>query len=102
MDRAIREDLIVLVPFARDQHRVSLGGHAECPGYRRAPIDLEGMKKSMGLENDVEALTHRELQKRRKAIGERLDEARPQLLARRSTTGARSTPTASEPADRSG
>ncbi len=68
----------------------------------RAQIDLEGMKKSMGLENDVEALTHRELQKRRKAIGERLDEARPSLRARGSATGARSSPTESEPADRSG
>ena len=48
----------------------------------RAQIDLEGMKKSMGLENDVEALTHRELQERRQAIRERLEEARPQLRAR--------------------
>ncbi len=68
----------------------------------RARIDLEGMKKSMGLENDVEALTHRELQKRRKVIGERLDEARPRLRARGSATAARSTRTGSEPADRSG
>jgi ubiquinone biosynthesis protein len=45
----------------------------------QAPIDLEGMKKSMGLENDVEALTHRELQERRQAIRERLEEAGPQL-----------------------
>jgi ubiquinone biosynthesis protein len=45
----------------------------------RAQLDLEGMKKSMGLENDVEGLTHRELQERRRVIGERLEEARPQL-----------------------
>jgi len=47
-----------------------------------AQIDLEGMKKSMGLENDVEALTHRELQQRRETIRERLLEARPPLRAR--------------------
>jgi ubiquinone biosynthesis protein len=45
----------------------------------QAQLDLEGMKKSMGLESDVEGLTHRELQERRKVIGERLEEARPQL-----------------------
>jgi ubiquinone biosynthesis protein len=39
----------------------------------RASIDLEGMRKSMGLEEDVEALTHRELQARRQAIRERLE-----------------------------
>ena len=41
----------------------------------RAPLDLEGMKKSMGLEADVDSLTHRELQARRKVIRERLEEA---------------------------
>jgi ubiquinone biosynthesis protein len=45
----------------------------------RAQLDLEGMKKSMGLENEVEQLTHRELQQRRQAIRERLEEAGPQL-----------------------
>jgi len=45
----------------------------------RAQLDLEGMKKSMGLDNDVEALTHRELQERRQAIGKRLEEAGPAL-----------------------
>jgi ubiquinone biosynthesis protein len=49
----------------------------------RASLDLEGMKKSMGLEADVEALTHRELQARRQVIRERLEEARP---ARRAGT----------------
>ncbi len=47
----------------------------------RANIDLEGVKKSMGLENEVEGLTHRELQERRRAIRERLEEARPPLRA---------------------
>jgi len=45
----------------------------------RAQLDLEGMKKSMGLANDVEALTHRQLQERRQLIRERLEEAGPQL-----------------------
>ncbi|MEB2343478.1 MAG: AarF/UbiB family protein [Deltaproteobacteria bacterium] len=45
----------------------------------QAQLDLEGMKKSMGLENDVEQLTHRQLQERRQAIRERLEEAGPQL-----------------------
>jgi ubiquinone biosynthesis protein len=45
----------------------------------RAQLDLEGVKKSMGLENDVEALTHRQLQERRQAIRERLEEAGPRL-----------------------
>jgi ubiquinone biosynthesis protein len=45
----------------------------------RAQLDLGGMKKSMGLENDVEQLTHRQLQERRQVIRERLEEAVPQL-----------------------
>jgi ubiquinone biosynthesis protein len=45
----------------------------------RAQLDLEGMKKSMGLEADVEQLTHRQLQERRQVIRERLEEAGPQL-----------------------
>lgn len=45
----------------------------------RAQLDLEGVKKSMGLDNDVETLTHRELQARRQAIRERLEEAGPRL-----------------------
>jgi ubiquinone biosynthesis protein len=43
----------------------------------RATIDLEGMKKSMGLENEVEELSHRELQQRRQVIRERLEEMAP-------------------------
>lgn len=45
----------------------------------QAQLDLEGMKKSMGLENEVEQLTHRQLQERRQAIRERLEEVGPQL-----------------------
>jgi ubiquinone biosynthesis protein len=45
----------------------------------RAQLDLEGMKKSMGLEGEVEALTHRQLQERRQVIRERLEEAGPEL-----------------------
>jgi len=45
----------------------------------QAQLDLEGMKKSMGLESDVEQLTHRQLQERRQVIRERLEEAGPEL-----------------------
>ncbi len=38
-------------------------------------LDLTGMKKSMGLENDVESLTHDELRERREAIRSRLEGA---------------------------
>jgi ubiquinone biosynthesis protein len=40
----------------------------------QAQLDLTGMKASMGLEGDVEAITHRELQQRREKIRERIDE----------------------------
>ena len=43
----------------------------------RAPLDLEGMKASMGLTNDVESLTHRQLQQRREIIRERLEAGPP-------------------------
>lgn len=36
-------------------------------------VDLDGLKASMGLGRDVEALTHRELVKRRKAVQAKLD-----------------------------
>ena len=45
----------------------------------RAQLDLEGMKKSIGLEADVEQLTHRQLQERRQTIRERFEEARLQV-----------------------
>jgi len=41
----------------------------------RATIDLEGMKASMGLEKDTESITHSEIQKRRKAIQKKVDDA---------------------------
>jgi ubiquinone biosynthesis protein len=40
----------------------------------RAALDLEGMKRSMGLEGDVESLTHRELQQRRREIEKKIEE----------------------------
>ncbi len=40
----------------------------------RAQLDLEGMKRSMGLENDVDSLTHRELVQRRREIEKRIEE----------------------------
>jgi len=42
----------------------------------RSSLDLTGFKASIGLSNDVESLTHRDLQKRREIIRARLDEAR--------------------------
>jgi ubiquinone biosynthesis protein len=39
-------------------------------------LDLRGFKASIGLSNDVESLTHRDLQRRREIIRARLDEAR--------------------------
>ncbi|MCG8589430.1 MAG: AarF/UbiB family protein [Proteobacteria bacterium] len=40
----------------------------------RQSVDLEGMKASMGLADDVESITHRELQERREIIRDRLEE----------------------------
>jgi len=39
----------------------------------RTQLDLVGMKASMGLEADVDSLTHRELQERRQIVRERLE-----------------------------
>ncbi len=39
----------------------------------RTHVDLDGLKASMGLGSDVEALTHRELVKRRKIVQEKLE-----------------------------
>jgi ubiquinone biosynthesis protein len=54
---------------------------------RQQEIDLEGMKASMGLTNDVDGITHRELQERRQVIRERMEnhrrENRRGLLRRR-------------------
>ena len=41
----------------------------------RTPLDMTGMKAGLGLEADAESLTHRELQERRKAIQEKLEES---------------------------
>ncbi|HYC24028.1 MAG TPA: AarF/UbiB family protein [Candidatus Bathyarchaeia archaeon] len=40
-----------------------------------ARLDLEGMKASMGLTNDVESITHRELQERRKIVQKKIEAA---------------------------
>jgi ubiquinone biosynthesis protein len=40
----------------------------------RANLDLDGMKRSMGLEGEVSSLTHRELQQRRRDIEKRIEE----------------------------
>lgn len=39
---------------------------------RAMNVDLEGVQRSMGLDRDVESLTHRELQERRRKIGEKV------------------------------
>lgn len=41
----------------------------------RATLDLEGMKRSMGLEGEVESFTHRDLQRRRREIEKKIEEA---------------------------
>jgi ubiquinone biosynthesis protein len=43
----------------------------------RNPLDLEGFKRSLGLEGDVASLTQRELEARRAAIQKRLETAGP-------------------------
>ncbi|HET9733142.1 MAG TPA: AarF/UbiB family protein [Acidimicrobiales bacterium] len=43
---------------------------------RALPVDLEGVKASMGLNNDVDRLTYRELQQRREVIRKRMEERR--------------------------
>jgi len=43
---------------------------------REREIDLEGMKASMGLTPDVQGITHRELQERRKLIQKRMEDRR--------------------------
>jgi ubiquinone biosynthesis protein len=41
----------------------------------RATLDLDGMKRSMGLEGEVESFTHRDLQRRRREIEKKIEEA---------------------------
>ena len=43
----------------------------------RNPLDLEGFKRSLGLEGDVASLTQRELEARRAAIQKRIEAAGP-------------------------
>jgi ubiquinone biosynthesis protein len=42
---------------------------------RAANIDLEGFRRGLGLEDDVETVTHRELQARRKQVQEKIEDA---------------------------
>ncbi|MDJ0867862.1 MAG: AarF/UbiB family protein [Myxococcota bacterium] len=46
----------------------------------RQTLDLEGMKAGLGLEDDVDSLTHRQLQDRRDIIKSRLGETGPPRL----------------------
>jgi ubiquinone biosynthesis protein len=41
----------------------------------RTPLNLDNMRAQLGLESDVESITHRELQQRRREIQERIDAA---------------------------
>ena len=43
---------------------------------RTVPVDLDGVRASMGLTSDVGGLTHRELQARRDVIRRRMEERR--------------------------
>jgi ubiquinone biosynthesis protein len=49
---------------------------------REMEIDLEGMKASMGLTNDVDRLTYRDLQERREIIRKRMEERNKQRKGR--------------------
>ncbi len=50
---------------------------------RKMRVDLEGMKASMGLTNDVDSITHRELQERRQLIRGRMEAHRRENKKRR-------------------
>jgi ubiquinone biosynthesis protein len=50
---------------------------------RQQEVDLEGFKASMGLTNDVQALTYRDLQARREVIRKRMEEHRRDKKGRR-------------------
>jgi ubiquinone biosynthesis protein len=50
---------------------------------RRQVVDLEGFKASMGITNDVETLTYRDLQARRETIRKRMEEHRKGSRRRR-------------------
>jgi hypothetical protein len=43
---------------------------------RTQPVDLEGVKASFGLTNDVERLTYRDVQARRETIRTRMEQNR--------------------------
>jgi len=42
---------------------------------RNAPIDVDGFRRGLGLQDDVETITHRELQERRKLVQDKIEEA---------------------------
>jgi ubiquinone biosynthesis protein len=42
---------------------------------RNAPIDVDGFRRGLGLQDDVETITHRELQERRKEVQDKIEEA---------------------------
>jgi ubiquinone biosynthesis protein len=50
---------------------------------RDQPVDLEGVKASFGLTNDVDRLTYRDLQARREIIRTRMEESRRRTRGRR-------------------
>jgi ubiquinone biosynthesis protein len=43
---------------------------------RAERIDLDGLRASMGLNAEVQTITHRQLQERRELIGKRMEEHR--------------------------
>ncbi|MDQ6616382.1 MAG: AarF/UbiB family protein [Actinomycetota bacterium] len=50
---------------------------------RDQPVDLEGVKASFGLSNDIDRLTYRDLQARREIIRTRMEESRRRSRRRR-------------------
>jgi ubiquinone biosynthesis protein len=50
---------------------------------RERPVDLEGVKASFGLTNNVDRLTYRDLQARREIIRSRMEESRRRARRRR-------------------
>ena len=86
-DGAVAElapDLDMLAEFVRiyghfaENHGAAIAGQIGFdPSQTR--VDLVGLKASIGLSQDVESVTHRELIERRKAVQEKLEGQAPSL-----------------------
>jgi len=56
----------------------------------KAAVDLDGLRASIGVDADVQTMTHRELQERRATIRRRFEEHRPSFRDRRRKAKAKS------------